>query len=133
MPPLRLATAGILWVSAPLLLLGLELPAIGVMAVMFAAGLGAVATAPLIAIITTRSPEELRPKVMTAVITLITISGPVTVLVLGWLLESLDVRTVLLGLAIGRVVMAVAFAVIVPRRAGEPRPPATGEAGSVPA
>ena len=38
-PPLRLATAGILWVSAPLLLLGLDLPAIGVMAVMFAAGL----------------------------------------------------------------------------------------------
>ena len=132
-PPLRLATAGILWVSAPLLLLGLELPAIGVMAVMFAAGLGAVATAPLIAIITTRAPEELRPKVMTAVITLITISGPVTVLVLGWLLESVDVRTVLLGLAIGRVVMAVAFAVIVPRRAGDPRPPTTGEAGSVPA
>ena len=38
--PARLATAGILWVSAPLLLLGLELPAIGVMAVMFASGLG---------------------------------------------------------------------------------------------
>jgi hypothetical protein len=71
--------------------------------------------------------------VMTAVITLITISGPVTVLVLGWLLESLDVRTVLLGLAVGRVVMAVAFAVIVPRRAGDLRPPTTGEAGSVPA
>ena len=47
---------------------------------------------------------------MTAVITLITISGPVTVLALGWLLESLDVRTVILGLAIGRLVMAVAFA-----------------------
>ena len=82
-PPMRLATAGILWVSAPLLLLGLELPAIGVMAVMFAAGLGAVATAPLMAILTTRAPAELRPKVMTAVITLITISGPVTVLALG--------------------------------------------------
>ena len=68
------------------------------------------------AILTTRAPEELRPKVMTAVITLITISGPVTVLALGWLLESLDVRTVLLGLAIGRVAMAVAFAVIVPRQ-----------------
>ena len=56
MPPLTLATIGIVWVSAPLLLLGLELPAVGVMAVLFAAGLGAVATAPLIAIITTRSP-----------------------------------------------------------------------------
>jgi MFS family permease len=128
-PPIRLATAGILWVSAPMLLLGLELPAIGVIAVMFAAGLGAVATAPLMAILTTRAPAELRPKVMTAVITLITISGPVTVLALGWLLESFDVRTILLALAIGRVVMAVAFAVIVPRRAGPAAmPPATGEA-----
>jgi MFS family permease len=128
-PPMRLATAGILWVSAPLLLLGLELPAIGVIAVMFAAGLGAVATAPLMAILTTRAPAELRPKVMTAVITLITISGPVTVLALGWLLESFDVRTILLALAIGRVVMAVAFAVIVPRRAGPvAMPPTPGEA-----
>ena len=66
---------------------------------------------------------------MTAVITLITISGPVAVLALGWLLESFDVRTILLALAVGRVVMAVAFAVIVPRRAGPAAmPPATGEA-----
>ena len=54
--PMRLATIGIVWVSAPLLLLGVELPAVGVMAVLFAAGMGAVATAPLIAIITKRAP-----------------------------------------------------------------------------
>ncbi len=71
---------------------------------LFAAGLGAVATAPLMAILTTRAPDELRAKVMTAVITIVTISGPVTVLVLGRLLESIDVRTMLLALAIGRVV-----------------------------
>jgi hypothetical protein len=65
---------------------------------------------------------------MTAVITLITISGPVAVLVLGRLLESFDVRTILLALAIGRLVMAVAFAVIVPRRAGPVIPPTPGEA-----
>jgi MFS family permease len=126
--PLRLATAGIIWVSGPLLLLGLELPALGVMGVMFAAGLGAVATAPLIAILTTRSPEELRPKVMTAVITLITISGPLTLLAIGRILDHVDVRTVLFALALGRVAMALAFAVVVPRRAGETPPPAPGEA-----
>jgi MFS family permease len=127
-PPLRLATAGIVWVSAPLLLLGLALPAVGVMGVMFAAGLGAVATAPLMAILTTRAPAELRPKVMTAVITVITISGPLTVLVLGRLLEDIDVRTLLFALAIGRVAMAIAFALIVPRRAGGQLPPVTEEA-----
>jgi MFS family permease len=126
--PLRLATVGIVWVSAPLLLLGLELPAVGVMGVMFAAGLGAVATAPLMAILTTRAPEELRPKVMTAVITLITISGPLTLLAIGRSLEYVDVRTLLFGLAVGRVLMAVAFALIVPRRVGAPVTPAPEEA-----
>lgn len=127
-PPLRLATAGILWVSFPLLLLGVDLPAIGVMGVMFAAGLGAVATAPLMAILTTRAPGQLRAKVLTAVITVITISGPLAVLGVGRLLESVDVRTVLFAMAVGRVAMAVAFAIVVPRRAGDLIPPATEEA-----
>jgi hypothetical protein len=80
------------------------------------------------AILTTRAPEELRAKVMTAVITIVTISGPATVLAVGWLLESVDVRTLLFGLAVGRVAMALAFAVIVPRRAGDLAVPATEEA-----
>ena len=126
--PIRLATVGIVWVSAPLLLLGVAMPSIGVMGVLFAAGLGAVATSPIMAILTTRAPEELRAKVMTAVITMVTISGPLTVLVVGRLLESIDVRTLLLALAIGRVAMAVAFAVIIPRRASAPVPPVPEEA-----
>jgi MFS family permease len=127
-PPIRLATIGIVWVSAPLLLLGLELPTIGVMAVLFAAGLGAVATAPIMALLTTRAPDDLRAKVLTAVITLITVSGPVTVLSVGVLLEDVDVRTLLFFLAVGRVAMAIAFALIVPRRAGDPLTPAAGKA-----
>ena len=127
-PPIRLATIGIVWVSAPLLLLGVAMPSIGVMGVLFAAGLGAVATSPIMALLTTRAPDELRAKVMTAVITIVTISGPLTVLVVGRLLESIDVRTLLFALAIGRVVMAVAFAMIVPRRATPPVPPVPEEA-----
>ena len=127
-PPLRLATAGIVWVSLPLLLLGLDLPAAGVMAVMFAAGLGAVATSPIMAILTTRAPSELRAKVMTAVITIVTIAGPVAVIATGRLLEYMDVRTFLFAMAIGRVAMAIAFAVVVPRRAGDLVLPAAEEA-----
>ena len=52
------------------------MPSIGVMGVLFAAGLGAVATSPIMALLTTRAPDELRAKVMTAVITIVTISGP---------------------------------------------------------
>jgi MFS family permease len=127
-PPIRLATIGIVWVSAPLLLLGLEMPSIGVMGVLFAAGLGAVATSPIMALLTTRAPDELRAKVLTAVITFVTISGPLTVLVVGRLLESIDVRTLLLALAIGRVAMAVAFALIIPRRAATSVSPVPEEA-----
>ena len=95
---------------------------------LFAAGMGAVATAPLIAIITKRSPGELRAKVMTAVITIVTITGPLAVVVSGRLLESIDVRTLMFVLALGRVGMAVVFALVVPRRARHELPPAAGEA-----
>jgi MFS family permease len=115
--PLTQAMIGVVWVSAPLMLLGLALPAVGAMAVLFASGLGAVASAPLIAMFTTRSPEHLRAKVMTATITVVTISGPFAILALGRLLESFDVRTILFALGIGRILMAAMFIAVV-RRAG---------------
>jgi len=122
MPPLTQATIGVVWVSAPLMLLGLALPSVGAMGVLFASGLGAVASAPLMAMITTRAPEQLRPKVMTAAITVITISGPFAVLALGRLLESFDVRAILFALGIGRILMAAVFLVVVRRAQGEPLP-----------
>jgi MFS family permease len=124
--PLTQATIGVVWVSAPLMLLGLALPAVGAMAVLFASGLGAVASAPLMAIFTTRAPGHLRAKVMTAVITVVTISGPFAVVALGRLLESFDVRTILFALGVGRILMAAMFIAVV-RRVEPPLPPA-GEA-----
>jgi hypothetical protein len=115
MPPLTQATIGVVWISMPLLLLGVAMPSGGIMAVLFFAGLGAVAAAPMMAIITTRAPEELRPKVMTATITLITVSGPLAVLAIGRLLESVDVRSILLALAVGRLAMAAVFVFVVRR------------------
>jgi MFS family permease len=117
MSPLTQATIGVVWVSAPLMLLGLALPAVGAMGVLFASGLGAVASAPLMAMVTTRAPEHLRAKVMTALITVVTISGPFAVIALGRLLESVDVRAILFALGIGRILMAAIFVVVV-RRAG---------------
>lgn len=124
--PLTQATIGVVWVSAPLMLLGLALPAVGAMAVLFASGLGAVASAPLMAIFTTRAPGHLRAKVMTAVITVVTISGPFAVLALGRLLESFDVRTILFALGVGRILMAAMFIAVV--RRVDPPMPASGEA-----
>ena len=48
---------------------------------------------------------------MTAVITVVTISGPFAVLALGRLLESFDVRTILFALGVGRILMAALFIV----------------------
>jgi MFS family permease len=127
MSPLNQATIGVVWVSAPLLLLGFDLPSVGVMGVLFFAGLGAVAAAPMMAMITTRAPDELRPKVMTAMITLITVTGPLAVLAVGRLLEAVDVRSILLALAIGRIAMAVVFVLVV-RRIEGPASPEPGEA-----
>jgi MFS family permease len=121
--PLTQATIGVVWVSMPLMLLGLSLPSIGAMAVLFASGLGAVASAPLMAMVTTRAPDQLRAKVMTAMITIVTVSGPFAVLALGRLLESFDVRTILFALGVGRIFMAALFLVVV-RRAGSAVPQA---------
>jgi MFS family permease len=117
MSPVRLATIGVVWVSAPLLLLGLALPAPAVAGVMFLAGLGSIAGGPLFALITTRTPEALRAKVLTAVFTVVTISGPVAVIAIGRLLDEIDVRTLLVALAVGRLAMAAVFVAIIPRRA----------------
>jgi hypothetical protein len=65
---------------------------------------------------------------MTAVITIVTITGPLAVVVSGRLLESIDVRTLMFVLALGRVGMAIVFALVVPRRARLELPPAAGEA-----
>ncbi len=119
--PLTQATIGVVWVSMPLMLLGLALPSVGAMGVLFASGLGAVASAPLMAMVTTRAPNQLRAKVMTAMITIVTISGPFAVLALGRLLESFDVRTILFALGVGRILMAAMFLVVV-RRAGSAVP-----------
>jgi hypothetical protein len=54
---------------------------------------------------------------MTALITVVTISGPFAVIALGRLLESFDVRAILFALGIGRILMAAIFVVVV-RRAG---------------
>jgi MFS family permease len=122
MSPLTQATIGVVWVSAPLMLLGLALPSVGAMAVLFASGLGAVASAPLMAMVTTRAPGQLRAKVMTATITVITVSGPFAVLALGRLLEFVDVRAILFALGVGRILMAAAFLVVVRRAQGEQLP-----------
>ena len=68
--------------------------------------------APLIGVITMRTPEALRAKVMTAVLTTALIAGPVGLLIAGPLLESWGPRQVFLLVASGQLLATIPFALV---------------------
>ena len=115
-PPLRLAAGGIVALTVPLWLLPLELPAWGVMAALFTP----LVNGPVIGVITARTPPDLRPKMMTALISLSTLSAPAGFLVAGQLLEPWGVSHVFAAVAIGMTGAALAFAAIALRHRDEP-------------
>ena len=87
--PIRLGAVSLVLLTVPIPLLGLPLPAWAVIAVLFTGAIfGPLVNAPLIGVLTTRTPESLRPKVMTGVITMAMLAGPVGLLVVGPLLAS---------------------------------------------
>jgi hypothetical protein len=70
---------------------------------------------PMIAAITKRTPKALLPKVMTAVLTLSMVAGPLGVLAGGWLLQHEGIARTFGFLAVGETAVAVAFAVLILR------------------
>jgi MFS family permease len=111
--PLRLAAFGIVAMTLPLWLLPLDLPAWGVMATLFTALLFMpLVNGPVIGVITARTPPDLRPKMMTALISLSTLSAPLGFLVAGQLLEPWGVPRVFTAVAIGMTATALVFAAI---------------------
>jgi MFS family permease len=120
-PPLRLAAAGIVALTIPLWLLPFGLPAWGVMAALFTAMLFTpLVNGPVIGVITARTPVDLRPKMMTALISISTLSSPLGFLVAGQLLEPWGVERVFAAVAIGMTGAALAFAAIALRHREQP-------------
>jgi hypothetical protein len=114
--PIRLGAASLVALTLPLWLLALDLPVVGVMAVLFASAFfGPLVNAPLIGVITTRTPEALRAKVMTAVLTLAMLAGPAALLVAGPLLERWA-QDVFLLVAAGELIGSLPFAFVALRR-----------------
>lgn len=108
--PLRLASVALVALSLPIFLLGLELPATAVIAVLAVSSIaGPLINAPLIGVITTRTPAALRPKVMTAVLTFALLAGPVGMLIAGPLLQSWAPRHVFLLIAGGQLLATIPF------------------------
>jgi hypothetical protein len=129
MPLLKLAGAAILGMAVPLWLLVLDLPWPVVLdlpwpvVLLVLAGFGFCAplvNAPLIGILTVRPPEALRPKVITAVMTISALIGPLGFVAVGLALQHVGMPVVFLAIAAGFTVGAVAFAAAL--RRGEHAP-----------
>jgi MFS family permease len=130
MAPLRMAGIGIVAATLPLWVLPLDLPAWGVMGALFSMMLFIpFVNGPLIGVITTRTPVELRPKVMTALISVSTLSAPLGYLAAGQLLGTWEPTRVFGAAAVGMTATALVFATIALRYREEPVP----EAAAVPA
>ncbi len=111
--PLRLGATAFVMLTLPVFALSLELPVPAVMTALAASSFfGPLVNAPLIGVITTRTPQALRAKVMTAVLTTAMLAGPIGMVVAGPLLESWGPRPVFLLVAAGQLVATIPFAVV---------------------
>ena len=121
-PPLRLAAIGILAFAVPLWVLPFLPPWPVVFAALFAATFFApLVNGPIVAVLTARTPEALRAKVMTAVISVNTLAAPLGFLLAGQVLEHWGVVPLFTAVVLGFAWMAVVFAAITWRHAdGEP-------------
>ena len=109
--PLKLAAIAIVALPLPIWLLGLDLPLWATMAALFVSTVPQpLVNAPVIGLMTTRTPEALRPKLMTAVLTIAMLAGPVGLAAAGPLLEALGTRPVFAIIAAGMTVFALYFA-----------------------
>jgi MFS family permease len=118
--PLKLAAFGILAFAVPLWVLPLTSQAWLVMIALFTATLFTpLVNGPIMGVLTARTPEALRPKVMTAIISLHTIVAPLGFVVAGQILERWGVDPVFFGVAAGVSILSLVFATIALRHRDE--------------
>jgi MFS family permease len=134
LPLVRVILVAIVLMSLPLWLLAISLPWWLVIVVLAAFGLcGPFVNAPLIAILTVRTPRALRPKAVTALMTISGVVGPLGFLAAGESLQYVSLTVVFLVVAVGFTIGALAFAAVVrgqdealelPRSGGKEEPDA---------
>jgi predicted MFS family arabinose efflux permease len=116
MAPLRLAALAILAFAIPLWVLPFLPPAPVVVSALFVAMFFTpLVNGPTFAVLTARTPEALRAKVMTAVISVNTVAAPAGFVVAGQILERWGVAPLFACVASGITLMALLFAAIVVR------------------
>jgi len=128
-PPLRLASFAILGFAVPIWVLPLLPPAPVVVTALFAAMCCTpLVNGPTLAVLTARTPESLRAKVMAAVVSINTIATPLGLLLAGQVLERWGVVPLFTGVAAGITFLGLAlFLVLARNREADVLPePATG-------
>jgi predicted MFS family arabinose efflux permease len=124
LPLLKVAGAALLLSAVPLFVLAADLPAYGVAAVLAVFGFFLpFVNAPMMGVITVRTPVALRPKVLTALMTVATLASPIGLASAGPALQAWGPRTVYLAIACGFGALAVLYALVVLRH-DEPAPEA---------
>ena len=116
-PLLKLAAVAIVAMPLPLFLLSptTPWPAATIIIAAFAFFTPLV-NAPVIGILTVRTPVELRPKVMTAVMTVATMAGPFGFIAAGYLLQHVSLGSFFIGLPALLTLGSLAFAAVLLRQ-----------------
>jgi predicted MFS family arabinose efflux permease len=115
---LRLAAFALVAMPLPLFLLALPMPWPAAVVVIAAfAFFTPLVNAPLIGVLTVRTPEALRPKVMTAVLTVATLAGPLGFLAAGVALRYVSLGVFFLVLSVLLTLSSWAFGAVLLRHA----------------
>lgn len=118
---LKLAAFAMLAMPLPLWLLGIAMPWGAALVVVGAfAFFSPLVNAPIIGVLTVRTPAALRPKVMSAVMTVALLAGPLGFLLAGQAVSRLSIYTLFLIIAAALTVGSVAFALVLLRNRAAP-------------
>jgi MFS family permease len=118
---LKLAAFAIVAMPLPLFLLAIEMPWQAAMFVIGAfAFFSPLVNAPILGVLTVRTPAALRPKVMTSVMTVASIAGPIGFVAAGFALQHVSLYKVFFVIAAALTVGGVAFAAVLLRNRAAP-------------
>ena len=120
---MKMAAVAILAMPIPIYFLAISMPAAAATFVVGGFGFTApLVNAPIIGILTVRTPKALRPKVMTAVMTVASLAGPLGFVGAGEALRVVSLHTLFLIVAVSLTVASFFFAAVLLRGRGSPDP-----------
>ena len=118
---LKLAALAIVGMPLPIWLLSIAMPwAAATVVVGSFAFFAPLVNAPIIGVLTVRTPAALRPKVMTAVMTVATLAGPLGFIAASQAISRVSIYAVFFVIAAVLTVGAVAFAAVLLRNRAAP-------------